>query len=139
MHQVSEGKSIKEALYYMCAGALGLTPVCCLIGSSVYGSSKEFRLVDTVGLPMGLLSSTGPLILLLIHLQGAQTLSNLTVGISIPLTQLLITENSYARLLFASVTVSLIVSDIDACPWDGSLKLGQLLVDHSFTLLHLCP
>jgi hypothetical protein len=49
---------------------------------------------------------------------GGQHLSESAAGCSL-------SEDSYARLLNASMAVSLIVSAIGACPWDGSqLGLG---------------
>jgi hypothetical protein len=48
---------------YTCAGALGPDHVCSLIGGSVSDSSQESRLVDSVGLPVGILSPPWPSIL----------------------------------------------------------------------------
>ena len=45
-------------------------------------------------------------------------------------------EDSHVRLLYASITVSLIVSGIGACPWDGS-QVGLVIGwPFSQSLLH---
>jgi hypothetical protein len=49
-------------LLLMCQG-LGTSPVCSLVGSLVSGSSQGSRLVDIVGFPMGLPSSSVPSVL----------------------------------------------------------------------------
>jgi hypothetical protein len=46
-------------LCYICAGGLSLAHVCSLVGGSVSGRFQGSRLVDTVGLPMGLPSPEG--------------------------------------------------------------------------------
>ena len=50
----------KAALCYIFAGGLGPACVCALVGGLVSGSSQGSRLVDTVGLPMGLPSPSAP-------------------------------------------------------------------------------
>ena len=46
----------QAVLCYICVGGLGPAHVCCLVGSSVSGSSLRSRLVENAGLPMGSLS-----------------------------------------------------------------------------------
>lgn len=61
-----------SALYVL--GALAQSCVCCLVRSSVSGSSQKPRLADTAGLPLESPSPSSSLILPLIPLTGSQTL-----------------------------------------------------------------
>ena len=50
-----------------------------------------------------------------------------------------LSEDSYARFLSASITVSLIVSGVGIYPWDGS-QVGTLIgCPFLQSLFHLCP
>ena len=60
-------------LLHTCWGDLGPAGVCFLVGGLVCGSSQGSRLVDTVGLPMGLPSPSIPSILPLTLPQGSST------------------------------------------------------------------
>jgi hypothetical protein len=53
----------KAVLCYICARGHGSDHVCSLVSGSVSGSSQGPGLVNTVGLPMGLLSPSAPSIL----------------------------------------------------------------------------
>jgi hypothetical protein len=53
----------QAVLCYICVSGHGPAHVCSLVGGLVSGSSQGSRLVDTIGLPMGLPSSSAPSIL----------------------------------------------------------------------------
>lgn len=63
----------KEVLCCVCVRDLGPSSVCCLVGGSVSESSQKSRFVETVGLPMGLSSSSTSSSLSLIQPQGSLT------------------------------------------------------------------
>ena len=128
----------KVCICYTRAG----THICPLVGGSVSGSPQGSRLVDcwsscrvpiaswflnpypnsSIRLPeLGLMLGCGSL-----HL--FQSVAEWSIS-----------EDSYAMLLSASITVLLIVSRIDSCPWDGS-HIGPVIVWPLLQcLLHLYP
>jgi hypothetical protein len=113
----------------------GQTYACSLVGGSVSGSPQGSKLVGSVGLPVESLSSSGPSVLPqslpqdseLYLMFGCGSLNLFLLAIEWSLS-----EDSYARLLSASITVSLIGPEIGSCPWDGS-QFGPV-VGHSLPL-----
>jgi len=129
---------------YIRAGGLGSACVCFLVGGSVSGSPQGLRLVDSVDLLVESLSSLGPSILpppptlpqdpLICLMFGCGSLHLFWSAYGWSLS-----EDSYARLLSASIKrVSLVVSGICSCSWDGS-QFGAI-IDWPFpwSLLYIC-
>ena len=88
IHRLPEARQ-GSPLLLMCQGPWA-TLFMLMVGGSVSGSFQRSRLVDTVGLSMGLSSPSAPSILPLIFLQGSMTtIQCLAVGICIHLSQLL--------------------------------------------------
>ena len=110
-------------LLYICAGVLGPAHTHSLAGGSVFGRPQGSSLIDSCffcgisvlfrSLSSSPNSSTRFPELDLVFDYWPLCLFPLATGWSL-------SENSYARYLSASITLSLIVSGIGSCPWSGS-------------------
>ena len=90
---------------YICTGRL--IPECSLVGSSVPGSSQGSRLVDTVGLPVGLPLLHGIQSFPQHFSSGTCLMSSVWIWVSASFSvncQVCLSDDSYVRLLSASIT-----------------------------------
>jgi hypothetical protein len=120
----------------------GLHPahVCFLVGGSVSGSPQGSRLVDSVvGHPVEFLSLLDPSILPPTFTQDSPgSIWWLAVGLCICFGQMFGGTSQGTFILGSSYVckhnrVSLILSGIGSCPWDGS-QVRQSFIDHSLSL-----
>ena len=100
---------IKLLICYICTKSLGATGAPYLVCDSESGIPQGSWLV-------------GPLVVLLTFHKASMVPSNVELWLSASLSISCgsLSEESYARFKFASITISLIVLGIGSYPWDGS-------------------
>ena len=105
-------------------GGQGPVHLWSLVGGLVSENPQRSRLIDSLGLPVEFLSSSGPSILPLTLLYASPSHRQcLAVGLCISFSQLLDEASQKTVMLGSSLQynkVSLIVPGIGACPLDGS-------------------
>ena len=132
----------KLLIWYMYSGICP-AHACFLLGASVSGRPQGFRLVDFIGLPVEFLSYLESSSFSQLFCKSSQAQSSVCMWLSKPLSIGCCVESLQGQLCYVPDCnyngVSLVVSEINSCLWDGSPFGAVICWPFPQSLLYLFP